>query len=122
MIIALGRPLDTWDSWVNWAMKARVIFTENGFGPALYADASRVITHLDYPLLLPLLQAWVFTWLGVPDDRLAALPGLFFYLTMIGAMYAGARRWGARPAIATLPAAALAFLPGLADLAAIGFA
>jgi hypothetical protein len=122
MIIALGRPLDTWDSWVNWAMKARVIFTENGFGPALYADPSRVITHLDYPLLLPLLQAWVFTWLGVPDDRLAALPGLFFYLTMIGAMYAGARRWGARPAIAALPAAALACLPGLADLAAIGFA
>ena len=120
MLTGLGHPLDGWDGWVNWAMKARVIFAGNGLGPALYADASRIVTHLDYPLLVPLLQAFTYTWAGAADDRLAALPGIVFYLVMIGAMYAGARRWGVRPATALLPAAVLACLPILASLAATG--
>ena len=25
-ILAIGRPLDVWDSWVTWGMKARTVF------------------------------------------------------------------------------------------------
>ena len=48
-LLALGRPLTVWDSWVNWAMKARIIVLDGGISPALTADASRAVTHLHYP-------------------------------------------------------------------------
>ncbi|HET9495968.1 MAG TPA: hypothetical protein VFR15_17205, partial [Chloroflexia bacterium] len=58
-VMSIGRPLTIWDPWVNWATKARAIYYDGAIGPAVYSDPSRAVTNLDYPLLLPLLEAWV---------------------------------------------------------------
>ena len=73
IVSALGRPLYVWDSWVNWGVKARTIFLEGHISPAVYADPSRAVTLPDYPLHVPLLEAWLYGWLGAPDDRFAGL-------------------------------------------------
>ena len=93
-MIAMGRPLQAWDSWVNWGSKARVMFIEGGLTPAVYVDPSRAVTLPDYPLFLPLLEAWIYRWIRAPDDRLVGIVAVFFYLTLIALCYSTVRRWG----------------------------
>jgi hypothetical protein len=121
-VLAVGRPLTVWDSWANWGVKARAIFIEGGLGAAVLSDPARAVTHLDYPLALPLLEAWVYAWLGAPDDRFAGIISWLYYLALAGLAWAGARRLGAGPNLAAAGAVAAAALPNLALLAGFAFA
>ena len=116
--VAMARPLAYWDSWVTWSMKARAIFLAQAITPTVYADVSRAVTHLDYPLLLPLNEAWLFQMIGAADDRVAGLLAVGFFLAMVGLVYHGARFYGAQTERALLAAAAVAFIPTLSLLAA----
>lgn len=116
-IVALGQPLVYWDSWVTWSMKARAIFLEQGIGAPVFADPSREITHLDYPLLLSSLEAWVYQWLGAPDDRFVGWIAVGFYLSLLGLIYGGARRLGVDASRALLTTAVLGSIPTLTLLA-----
>lgn len=135
-IIALGQPLVYWDSWVVWGMKARAMFLAGGITPTLFADPSRAVTHLDYPLLLPSLQAWLYQWLGAPDDRFAGEVTIAFYLALLGLAYGAARRLrfhrthalfittliGALPTITLLTAEVYADIPLAAYISLTTFA
>ncbi|HZY44121.1 MAG TPA: hypothetical protein VFF70_05150 [Anaerolineae bacterium] len=94
MIMSIGQPLHYWDSWTIWGMKARTIFVEGGLSPAVYLDPSRAVTHLDYPLMLPLIESWLYAWLGTPDDRLVGSASVLFYLSLLAIVYASVRRRG----------------------------
>ena len=119
---ALGRPLDVWDSWVNWGVKSRAIFLEGHISPAVYADPSRAVTHLDYPLLVPLLQSWLYGWVGAPDDRLAGVASVLFYAALLGVCYAAVRARGGSRLLALGVAATVGTVSHLAGLASIVFA
>jgi hypothetical protein len=118
IVTAMGRPLTVWDSWVLWGMRARTLLVEGGISSAIYADASRVLTLPTYPLLVPLLEAWIYTWLGAADDRLAAAAVVPFYAALPAVAYAALTRRGARRDSALLASAALAAVPALVGLAA----
>jgi hypothetical protein len=121
-IPAVGRPLDVWDSWVNWGVKSRAIFLEGHISPAVYADASRTVTHLDYPLLVPLLQSWFYGWLGAPDDRFAGVASVLFYAALVGICYAAVRGRGGSRTLSLAAAATVGTISQLAGLASIVFA
>ncbi|HUP27024.1 MAG TPA: glycosyltransferase family 39 protein, partial [Chloroflexia bacterium] len=120
-VMAVGRPLQVWDSWVNWGVKARIIFLEGGISPAVYSDPSRAVTQLDYPLLVPLNEAWLYRWVGTPDDRLAGVVSLLFYLSLIGIFYSTLRRTGIRHTGALAATVAIATVANIAGLAGIVF-
>jgi hypothetical protein len=115
---AMGRPLTVWDSWVLWGMRARTMFVEGGLSPVIYADPSRLVTLPSYPLLVPSLQAWVYTWLGAAEDRLAGTAVVPFYLALPAIAYAALRRRGARYDFALATSATLAAVPAIVRLAA----
>jgi len=119
---AVGRPLDIWDSWVTWGMKARIIFLDGSISSPVYADLSRAITHLDYPLLVPLIEAWLYNWLGTPDDRLVGLVAIPFYLALAGVCYSASRRWGATRRLGLVVAIAVASIPEITVLSSTVFA
>jgi hypothetical protein len=121
-LMAFGQPLFVWDSWVTWGMKARTIFLDGTISPVVYADASRAVTHLDYPLLLPLNQAWLYGWLGVADDRFAGLPSVLFYVALLGVCYSAVWRWGANQTLAFAATAIVASMSQLSLLAGHAFA
>ncbi len=121
LLMVSGRPLSVWDSWVNWAMKARIIFLESAITPAVYADPSRAVALLDYPLSIPLLEAWLFRWLGVADDRLVGLLFWLCYLSLPLIVYGAGRRWGASKTRALLAAVAVATMGVMVGLAAAAF-
>ena len=120
-VSALGRPLYIWDSWVNWGMKARTIFLEDHISPAVYADPSRAVTLQDYPLLMPLAEAWIYGWLGAPDDRFAGVPSILLYLALAGVCYSALRRRGVSRTFALLPTVALVSITHVAGSAGLVF-
>lgn len=113
-LVTCGAPLRIWDSWVTWGMKSRIIFLDGGVSPAVYADPSRAVTLLDYPLLASLNQAWLYGWLDAADDRLVGVLSVLHYLALLGLCAAALQRRGA-PRLSVLAAVtAIAMLPNLA--------
>jgi hypothetical protein len=121
-LLADGRPLQVWDSWVTWGMKARLIWQTDAIPTGVYADPTRAVTLLNYPLLVPLLEAWLYTWVGAPDDRLAGLVNVASYAGLLGLGFAALRARGADVLLGLLGAAYLASIWALAGLAGLAFA
>jgi hypothetical protein len=121
VLMVTGRPLTIWDSWVNWGSKGRTIFLENGITPALYADPSREVMLLGYPLAVPLLEAWLYGWLGAADDRLVGVLFVLTFLALAGFVYGLCRRRGLTGGRALLVMGAAVSLGHIVGLTATAF-
>lgn len=117
-----AQPLRDWDSWVLWSMKARALFVTQTLSPAVFAEPTRAVTHLNYPLLLPLTEAFFFQWLGAPDDRWLGIVAVLYFVALVAAVFYGVRRLGGNDLRAWLAACAAGSLPGLTVLAASVYA
>lgn len=54
-----------WDGLLNWEVKARYAFQNDGVIPAAYyTSETRVFTHPAYPLLIPLTELWLYLGMG----------------------------------------------------------
>ncbi len=115
-LLAVGRPLTVWDSWVTYAMKARIIFLDGDISAGVFADPSRSVTHLDYPLQLPLVEAWTYAWAGSADDRLAGIPAVFYFISLLGICYGWLRRLEVKHSRVLVAVAALAGMTSLNGL------
>ncbi|MBE7475081.1 MAG: hypothetical protein HS114_38630, partial [Anaerolineales bacterium] len=120
---AWASPLTDWDAWVNWASKASAIFIGQTLSPNLYHHPARLPTNMDYPLLLPLAEAWFYTWLGGLYEPAVNLISFLFYLALLLLFYHAARRFAApTPALgftvllATIPRLERPAAAGLADI------
>ena len=118
---SLARPLFAWDAWVNWSSKALVLVRDGGLTPALHADPARLATNPGYPILLPLLEAHLFTVAGSEDPRLAAILPVLFHGALLVLLHAAVRRFGGETA-ACGAAAIVALTPLVACLVPAGLA
>src|SRR5205814_4482177 len=59
VISSLGSPLG-WDGTVDWGFKARLAFLNGGLPPSYFTDLSREWSHLGYPWLVPMNEAWIY--------------------------------------------------------------
>jgi hypothetical protein len=99
-------------------MRARLIYLEGGIPSGLYSDLSRLVTHLSYPLLVPLTEVWTYIWIGAADDRFAGVQAVLFYATLLGLFFTSLRRSvGSHQASEVYT---LAVLLGLASIPYIG--
>jgi hypothetical protein len=83
-------PLNRYDAWAIWTLKGHALYAFGWADPAVFAGTSYRFANLDYPLLLPSLEAVGFRAMGAVDTRLlhvqfllllaAALLGLFAVL------------------------------------------
>jgi hypothetical protein len=96
-----------WDGLLNWEIKARIAFLNGGAIPlSFYSDPTRPWTHPEYPLLLPLAEAWLYGWTGRANQEIAQLLFLIFFVAALGLLYVGVSRFGGRHA----PWAAMAMI------------
>ncbi len=109
VLYSLGSPLQL-DGSLNWEIKARFAFLNDGVMPAGYfGQPTQADSHPEYPLFIPMVQLWLYLWLGAAHQVWAKLIFPIYGATgaALLALY-GARlshqRW------AGLLAAALAFL------------
>ena len=104
-------PLGFWDAFAIWNLKARFFFLDAG---AHWRRAfSDIITwsHTDYPLLLPLNVARLWSYGGNPDSSIAAGFSLYAMLLVLSLLIGG---------VAALHSRRLGYLAALALLATPG--
>ena len=101
-------PLGFWDAFAIWNLKARFFFLEAGEHWRRAFSDIIAWSHTDYPLLLPLNVARLWTYAGSADQEIPALLSVAFITLALGLLYA---------AIAQAQGRAMAFLGSLALLA-----
>jgi hypothetical protein len=95
LIDAAYRPLSEWDAWAMWTMKAKAVTLLGGLDARVLAGVPYHHLHLDYPLLLPAVEAMRFRFLGSSDTQVIHLqPALLTAAARCAA--APPRRPGAR--------------------------
>ena len=121
LLQAVRVPLGSFDAWSLWEYKGRHFWLDAGINGSFLHDHAAIFAHPAYPPLLPLLIAWVYTWLGAADPALMKPLFPAFYATLLLAFGAALlQRRGARVA---LPATAvLALVPQIAGYAGTGLA
>ena len=103
-----------WDGLFNWELKARIAFLNGGAIPlSFYSDPTRPWTHPEYPLLLPLSEAWLYGWLGRADQEMAQLLCLICFVAVLGMLHASLSRFGDHRAQAWAPPAMMLLAPQL---------
>ena len=106
-----------WDGLLNWEIKARYAFLNNGVMPAAYfSDASRDFTHQAYPLWIPLTELWLYLWMGEAHQFWLKLLFVLFYVAGAILLITLASRLTSRRWIGLLTAALLFFVPCLTTM------
>ena len=70
LLLAAGaaeKPVDRYDAFANWALKAKLLHYGRSFADASIAPP----VHREYPLGLPALEAYVLDWMGGASMRAA---------------------------------------------------
>jgi hypothetical protein len=93
LILDYGRafrvaPLNRYDAWAIWALKGHALSAFGWADPVVFAGASYRFANLDYPLLLPSLEAVDFRAMGAFDTRLLHVQFLLFLVAALLALFA----------------------------------
>jgi len=94
LIVAMGFPLFEWDSFVIWGLKTKVLsYSALTPRPGYFSDLRFNYSHLDYPLLLPMLITGTYGMMHEVNEQLGkvVLPLLYAAQTLL--VYSGARLW-----------------------------
>jgi hypothetical protein len=85
------------DGWAIWGIKSLLLY-DHGTIPPVFATGDYGLSHIDYPLFWPVLEATYYRAMGGPETKLATLPFWLLYVAFAGTVAAvGARL--TRPAI-----------------------
>jgi hypothetical protein len=116
-------PLNRYDAWAIWALKGHALYAFGWADPAVFAGGEYRFANLDYPLLLPSLEAVDFRAMGAFDTRLLHLQFLLMLvaaLAALGTLLAGRvpplLLWLGLGAVALAPAVFDQLLTAYADL------
>ena len=116
-------PLNRYDAWAIWALKGHALFAFGWADPSVFAGTSYRFANLDYPLLLPSLEAIDFHAMGAFDTRLVHLQFLLFLAAALLALATLLRDrvpplllWCSLLAVALAPAVFDQLLTAYADL------
>ena len=101
-----------WDGIMVWEIKARLICLNNGVMPLGYfSDPTRRWSHPEYPLLLPMAESWLYSWIGRCDQGLVKFIFPPFYLAAIGLLYVGSSKQGAQGTLKFIAPLLMFFVP-----------
>jgi hypothetical protein len=78
-------PLDRYDAWAIWSLKGHALYAFGWADPVVFAGESYRFAHLEYPILLPSLEAIDFRAMGAFDTQLLHLQ---FLLVLFAAVFA----------------------------------
>jgi hypothetical protein len=116
-------PLNRYDAWAIWALKGHALYAFGWADPVVFAGASYRFANLDYPLLLPSLEAIGFRTMGAFDTRLLHVQFLLLLVAALLALFAILRDrvpapvlWLSLFAVALAPAVFSQLLTAYADV------
>jgi hypothetical protein len=105
-------PLGFWDAFAIWNLKARFFFVDSGEHWQRAFSNSVSWSHTDYPLLLPLNVARLWTYAGEPTQEVSVVLSVIFALLVAALLY-GVVSCLADAALGTLAVYAVLATPAL---------
>jgi hypothetical protein len=111
MALTVYRTTLGWDGLFNWEFKAHALCLNGGSMPL--GGSIPEWAHPHYPPFVPLLEGWLYRWLGRCDQGAAKLIFPAFYGVAAGLLCAGAARLGVGGPARLLPALLLFFVPAV---------
>ena len=106
-----------WDGLVIWELKARYAYLNGGALPSAYfSDATRVaFSHPEYPLFLPMLETWLYFWIGDCDQYWVKLIFPTFYMIAVLLLGQAALLLSGKRVIGLIAANLFLFVPFLTN-------
>jgi hypothetical protein len=86
LFFALLFPIRFWDAIACWSLKGRAFFIDASIIP-FFKSHDYQFAHLSYPLYLPLMQTWIYTWMGKINENLVKVIFPLFYLSGLFIFY-----------------------------------
>jgi hypothetical protein len=115
-------PFDEYDAWAIWALKARALHLLGGADADVFAAPAYAVAHLEYPLLLPAVEAVGLGAYGL-DPRLTVfqflplgLAGVAALATLLAGRVPPIALWTTLLAVVTAPAFLGQLLDAYADV------
>jgi len=103
-----------WDGLLNWEIKARYAFLNDGVIPgSYYSSAGRGFSHPEYPLGVPFTELWLYLWMGEPNQSWMKIIFPFFFAAGAPLLALFVIRLSGRRSIGLLIAALLLFVPSI---------
>ena len=103
-----------WDGLALWDLKAQIAFANGGTLPAEYfQDASRIDSHVRYPLGWPYLSTWLYLCLDRVDQAWVRIFGAIYEFATFALLAGATFRLGGQRWAGLVVAACLFFLPAL---------
>lgn len=79
-------PAASFDDFAIWSKKGLALYYIDGLDPQFFVNSTYLPMHQEYPILLPLLEAFVFRAMGRPDTQLIHVEFLVFFVAFLGAL------------------------------------
>ena len=70
-MLSAGIPVRSNDEYAIWMLRARALADFGRLDPRVFTDTGAGYQHLNYPLFLPSLVAWLEQWVGRPSEAAA---------------------------------------------------
>ena len=93
---SLFLPFFEWAARTVFDFKAKILFTEKTIYSAALMEPDYVHEHMDYPLLIPLAENWLYNSFGHYNDRLVKILFFGIGLAMILSLYSVLRKFTSR--------------------------
>jgi len=90
---ALIQPMHLQDERGFWALKAKILYHDTTIYSTDFFDADRIHPHKHYPLLIPLIESWIYIALGHIDDRLVKILFPLFFASLLLILYSSQRKF-----------------------------
>lgn len=122
LVNLVALPIQGYDTWVIWFLKARAFFIDGGVSAAFLSDPVYSNANpgaYEYPLLVPLLVSAGYVFTGYVDDALVKIFFWFYYLNLLGVFYYFVRPFSTR-LVALMLTAMLSTVPRVMEQAAFG--
>ena len=116
-----AQPLRDWDGWAIWGLKAQAIAALGSSSHVVLTSSAYDFSHLEYPLLVPALEALGIRSAGGYESRLVVLQCVLIGVAGLLAIW-GLLRDRVRPAVLWPFLAAIAFAPTVFTQLASGYA
>lgn len=86
LFLALLFPIRFWDAIACWSLKGKAFFIDAGIMP-FFENHDYQFAHLTYPLYLPLMQTWIYAWMGKINENMVKIIFPLFYLSGLFIFY-----------------------------------
>ncbi len=96
LLSSLALPLDYWDSWAIYGFKAKAIYFTKTVPIDFFSDHTKAYANLDYPLLLPLVESWIYMAISSWNDQIVKIIFPLYFLSFVIVFYFSLRCFAAK--------------------------